>query len=136
MAGHDVGNPVVSLMGDEDIEVGGGDSGIGDGLGGALGDVSHSPLEDRATFHANEGVNLVGISASRRPVLELDSFELIRARSPHHRADPRLIAGTDDCGTSPVREEEGGGAVVKIRHFRELLDADNEDVIRRSGADH
>jgi 3-oxoacyl-[acyl-carrier-protein] synthase III len=37
-----------------------------------------SPLEDRATFHANEGVDLVGISASRRPILELDSFELSR----------------------------------------------------------
>lgn len=117
MVGYDVGNLVVSLMGDEDIEVGGGDFGFGDGFGGVFGDVSYSLFEDCVIFYVNEGVNFVGISVSCWLVFEFDSFELIRVRFLYYWVDFWFIVGIDDCGISFVREEEGGGVVVKICYF-------------------
>ena len=65
----------------------------------------------------------------------LISDGLLAVGAPDHRTDAGVVARSDHGGAGAVGEDEGGGAVGGVGHVAEPLDADDQHVLGRPGAD-
>src|SRR5215207_10109342 len=119
LGGHRVDDPAVGLVGDEEVDVVGGQPGALQGLRGRGAHAAHGVAVDLLALHAQHaglgvGVQQVGLLA-------------VGAQDEAGEAEVEVAAG-DDHGADAVAEEHGGGAVGVVDDAREGLGgADQHD---------
>ena len=108
--GERVDDAQVGLVGDEDLDVGGGDSGPAAGFAGDCGDLFDGPAEHVSPGHA-QVAGLVGV----------DQVVLYAVAAGDQWADAlgSVVGWSDDGGAGAVAEDDGGvlvGGVDQAAH--------------------
>ena len=96
----------------------------------------HRPPEDALALH-EDGRPAQVLVVDVDPAVPLgDDVPLGTVRAPDGRPDPGGVGRSDDGGAGAVGEDEGGAPVVLVGEVGEPLDADDQDVLGASAADH
>ncbi|MPM55738.1 hypothetical protein SDC9_102535 [bioreactor metagenome] len=133
-AQHGIGDAIVRLVGDEDVELVGLQTCHLEGFHGLLDDVGGRPAENLVALHVDLRAETAGCSDVE--IVGVNDLGGVDLRAPYDRADGRRIRGADDCGACAIAEQEGGGTIGVVGLFAQHLDADHEHVVGGADAHH